>query len=116
VVGDDDAAVGRLHLLVGERGGLERLAAALRVRLVEPDFVDEGVVVADDGALRAQPVDDREGRRLAHVVDVALVGHADDEHPRAVERLALAVEAVGDELDDVLRHPRVDLFGEPDEA
>jgi hypothetical protein len=51
------------------------------------------VRVLDEGALVAQRPDDRNGRRLAPVGDVTLVGDAEDENPRAVDGLALAVDS-----------------------
>src|ERR687888_573803 len=51
VIRDDDAAVGRAQLLVGERDGLQGLAPRLGVGVVEAQLCDERVVVADVGAL-----------------------------------------------------------------
>ena len=75
----------------------------------------ERIVVADVRALLAQQLDDLQRRRLARVVDVGLVGHADDEDVRAAQRLGLAVERPRDLLAAVVRHVLVDLAGELDE-
>jgi hypothetical protein len=54
-------------------------------------------------------------RRFAQVVDVALVGDADDVHIRSVQRLLLRIERVGHQLHDELGHAAVDVAGQVDE-
>jgi hypothetical protein len=49
------------------------------------------VVVEDLGALFAKQLDDGERRRLAQIVDVALIGQAQDENLRSIDGLAVAV-------------------------
>ena len=66
--------------------------------------------------LRVEQPHDVERRRLAHVVDVALVGDARDQDLRSVDRLALRIERLADLVDDVVRHAGVDVAGELDEA
>ena len=54
-------------------------------------------------------------RRLADVVDVLLVGHAEEKNLRVLDRLAALVERVDDLADDPVGHVGVDLAGEFDE-
>jgi hypothetical protein len=70
VIGDDDHAVGALDC------GLQR--HRLEPELAQPRHVR--IVVAHRAALGAQQLDQLERRRLAGIVDVRLVGDADDEH------------------------------------
>jgi hypothetical protein len=63
-----------------------------------------------------QQLDDLGCRRLAHVVDVGLVGEPDHEHGSTAQRLAELVEAVDRAADHVVRHRAVDLARELDEA
>ena len=74
-----------------------------------------GIVVGDRGAAGAQLAGDRPGRRFPLVGDVPLVGHAEQQHPRAVDRLGVAVEQFGGAFGDVAGHPAVDLLGQLDE-
>ena len=76
VVGDDHDAVvlGRL-----ERDGLHREAVLGELGHVR-------IVVGDVCARVLEQADDLHRRRLAHVRDVGLVGDAEDEDPRALER------------------------------
>jgi hypothetical protein len=73
------------------------------------------IVIADGGAASAQPAGDRPGRRFPLVGDVPLVGHAEEQHPRAVDRLGVAVEQFGGAVGDITGHPAVDLLGQLDE-
>jgi hypothetical protein len=54
------------------------------------------IVVRNLGAAILQQRDDLGGGGFAAVVDVGLVGQADDEDPRSLERLALIVERLGE--------------------
>ena len=54
-------------------------------------------------------------RRLADVADAALVARAQDQDPRALDRLGHVVERLLDPLDAVVGHVLVDLAGELDE-
>ena len=110
VVGDDDYGI--VVSEVGERGvgHVEVVVAAAT------DGGKVGVVVGDDGALVSEEFDDGEGRRLAEVVDVALVGEAEDEDFRSLDGLALVVESGGDVVDDEVGHSGIDFAGEFDEA
>ena len=56
-----------------------------------------------------------EAGRLAGVVHVLLVGHAQQRDLAPLDRLAAVVEGVGDLADDVGGHRRVDLAGQLDE-
>ena len=56
------------------------------------DGGEEGVVVGDDGALFAQQFNDGERGGLAQVVNVALVGEAEDEDLRSLHGLRVVVE------------------------
>ena len=61
-------------------------------------------------------MDDIERRRFAHVVDIALVGHAHHVHARALERLGVIVQRVLNLVHDEVRHLAVDVAGQLDEA
>src|SRR5207253_5623198 len=74
------------------------------------------VVVGHHGALLQQVVHELEAGRLARVIDILLVGHAQQTDLAALERLAVLVQGVGDAPDDVRRHGGVDLAGQLDEA
>ena len=108
VVGDDHAAVDAVvHRLLVD-------ALEIEMRVLELRHVRIGV--ADDRAALRQQLEDVERRRLAQVVDVALVGDADHVHARAVDRLLLRVQRIDDPLHHELRHRAVDDAGQLDEA
>ncbi len=73
-------------------------------------------MVADIGALAQQFVHDGQGRRFANVVDIPLVSDAQDQHPRALQRLSLLVQSVLNKLNDVPGHMGIHLFGEAYES
>ncbi len=75
-----------------------------------------GIAVAQVGALVAQQLHHCHRGRLAHVVDVLLVGDAEDQDLATAYGLAAVVEGVGELGDDPARHVGVDLAGELDEA
>ena len=90
VRGDDDGVAlpeqGRR-----QRDGLELEAGILAV----PDDVrDVRVVVVDLGPLLLEERDDLQGRRLARVVDVLLVGEPEDEDLGALDRLPPLVQGL----------------------
>ena len=80
------------------------------------DFRDMRIVVGNLRAESGEAVEQFEGRRLAHVIDIGLVGEAEDENPAAFDGFALVVEGDHGALDDVFGHRAVDLAGEFDEA
>ena len=99
--------------VVGAR--VERLRDELGAVLDERG--DVRVVVGDVRAGVLEQLDQLHGGRLAHVGDIRLVGDAEHEDPRALERLARAVvERLRDARAAVVRHVLVDLAGELDEA
>ncbi len=76
-----------------------------------------GVVIGDLGAAPPQELPDRERRALAGIIDVSLVGHAEEQDAAAVKPLAeLPVERLGKPRHDMERHHAVDLAGKLDEA
>ncbi len=77
---------------------------------------EEWVVVADLGAGLAKQLDDGERRGFAEVIDIALVGEAEDEDARSVEALLVLVESECGLFNHVVGHAGVDLAGELDEA
>ena len=83
MVGDDDNGVVLAEIVQRRVGHVERVVAAVA------DGGEVGIVVGDDCALLAKQFDDGERRRLAQVVDVALVGQAEDQDLRPVDRLAV---------------------------
>ena len=112
VLGEDRHAVG-----LGQRRRRDRLG--LHVEAAVPGARRQRrhvrIGVLDVGALLVEQRHHVERRRFAHVVDVALVGDAEDQHGRAVDRLLMAVQRVGDLVDDEVRHAAVDLPGQLDE-
>ena len=95
---------------VGRRGGPRDVAA------VDLPAVHVRVVEAEHRPALQQLAGDRAGRALPLVGDVLLVGDAEQQHLRPVERLGVGVEELGRAVDDVARHPGVDLLGQLDEA
>ena len=75
-----------------------------------------GVVIGHLRAALMEQADDVERRTLADVVDVLLVGHAQQQHPAAARGFALLVECVDHLSHPELRHLGVQLAGELDEA
>ena len=100
---DDDDAVDARRV---ERGRREPVLGQL---------ADVRIVVRDVGALALQELDQLQRRRLARVVDVRLVGDAEDLHLRALERLLLGVQRPRDLAQAPPRHVLVDLARELDE-
>ena len=87
VVGDDEDGVVLAEVVERSAGHVEVVVAAVA------HGGEVGVVVGDDGALVAQQFDDGERGRLAQVVDVALVGQAQDQDLRSLDGFGLLVEA-----------------------
>src|SRR5688572_7431691 len=82
VIGDDDDRVRAADLLVGE-------IHTLVVVTILTELGHVRIVVRDLRTLIFQQSDHVERGTLAHVVDVTLVGHAENENPAAVDRLLL---------------------------
>ena len=87
MVGDDEHGVVLAEVVERRAGHVEVVVAAVA------DGGEEGIVVGDHGALFAQQFDDGERRRLAQVVDVALVGQAEHQDLRSLEGFRVLVEA-----------------------
>src|SRR5665647_2053458 len=77
---------------------------------------DMRVVIYNVGLLIFEKADDVERRTFSHVVDVALVGDAEDKNAAAIHWLAIGIEGLRDALYDERRHLTVDLAREIDEA
>jgi len=105
MVGDDEDGVEGGQIVERRAGHVEGVMAALT------DSGEEGIVVADDGALVAEQFEDGERRGFAQVVDVAFVGQAEDQDFGAFDGLGLVVESVGDLFDDEVGHGGVDFAG-----
>jgi len=73
---------------------------------------DVRVVVRDDGRSALEEFDDLERRALPAVVDVGLVGDAQDEHAASPDCLAAIIQCRHDTFHDVVRHRGVDLAGQ----
>ena len=110
VVGDDDDGIVQAEVIEWCVGHIERVVAALA------DLGEVGVVVGDNCAFFPQQLDDSERRRFPEVVYIALICEAKDEDLGAVDRLTVAVEAVGKLIDDEVRHIDVDFAREFDET
>ena len=69
---------------------------ALHLQIVFASASDEwevGVVVADLGSFFLQQLDNRQRRRFAQIVNILLVGNAQHQNLRAIDRFFLAVQA-----------------------
>jgi len=112
MVGDDHDAV-----LRPEQGGRHFLAVHRQVRVMPHpgQFGNVRVVVADPRPFPDQQFHDLEAGRLARVVHVFLVGHAQEQELAALDGLAPVVAGVGDPLDDVRGQGAIDLAGQLEE-
>jgi hypothetical protein len=110
MVCDDDDCVVLAEIVEGRVGHIEGVVPAVT------NGGEIRVVVGDDGAFFAEEFDDGERGGLAQIVNVALVGEAEDEDLRAVNGFAIAVEAVSELFDDEVGHVDIDFAGELDEA
>src|SRR6476620_11318744 len=93
------------HSIVGIEGLFIQLYGMNRLG-VAGDFErwHERVVVVGLSAFAEQKADDVNGGRLAHVLDIALVGNAEDEHAAATDGLAVGVEGVGQQGEHIVGH------------
>ena len=80
------------------------------------DVRDVRVVIFHQCALLAEQADHIHRGRLAHIVNVGLVGRAQHEHATALEENAAVIHRVQHAADHVARHVGVDLGGQFDEA
>ncbi len=80
------------------------------------DRRDVRVVVRDVCSQLQEFGDDLECGRLADIVDVALVGHAEDENVRSADGLPDVVQKDHRAFDNVVRHLVVHIAGEFDES
>src|ERR1700730_18433531 len=85
------------------------------LRAVHDPFFDKRVMEPDTRALSYQPPGDVRGRGFPLVLDVRLVGHAQEQHRRAIQRLRVLVEKLRGPGHDIGGHPGVDLLGQLDE-
>src|SRR5439155_16837956 len=94
-VDDDLRTLAQVSLVDGAVPGGDHDAVVALGRVFDgPEPVeirDVRVVIRHLGAALAQQLDDLLRGRLAHVVDVRLVRHAEDQDPRALERLLRTV-------------------------
>ena len=112
MVGDDQHAVARRQVLLGQLPAGHPQVGVVSHRRQRGDV---RVVVLDLGPLVQQQLHQLEAGRLARVVNVLLVGHAQQSDLAPLDRLAPVVERVGDPGDDVGGHRGVDLAGQLDE-
>src|SRR6266581_7770910 len=84
--------------------------------IVKANFPHEWIVVANITTLYSQAINDRERGAFPHIVNVRLVGYAQQQYPRPIHCLARVVQSVGHQLDHVFRHARVHFLSQPDEA
>ena len=75
------------------------------MRIIETNLRDKRIVVANIRSLRSQPIDDRQRRTLANVVDILLVRNAEQVNPGAVDALFRGVERVAEEAPRGRRRP-----------
>ena len=77
----------------------------------------KGVVELGVGAARLQQLDQAQGRALAHIINVLLIGHAEYEDPGAVKPTLLRlVEGPGQFFHHMGRHAGIDLSRELNES
>ncbi len=95
-----------------ERTPLDRALAGMS----QVELADERIVERHLGAAIDQEPVDVDRRRLPGVIDVGLVGHAEEEDRRAVQALPPLVQRLHGLLHHVVRHGAVHLPGELDEA
>ncbi len=111
MVGDYDYGVVLSEVVEGGVGHVQVVMAATAYGR------EVGVVVRDDGALFAQKLDDGKRRRLAEVVDVSLVGEAEDHDFGAFDGFSSGiVEGGGDLGHDEVGHAGAIGAGQLDEA
>ena len=79
-------------------------------------FRDMGVVVRDFGTKGLEVVEQFEGWRLAHVIDIRFVSETKQKHPAAFDGFAQVIEGDHGAVHHVFRHGAVDLAGEFDET
>jgi len=75
-----------------------------------------GIVVIEIGAALFEDFHDFQRGGLSQVVDILLIGDAEDQDFGAAEAFLVEVEGFGDGIDDVVGHGGVDFAGELDEA
>ena len=110
--GDEDAVVAL------DGGGVEGNGFAAGEVGVLAGLADDGevvVVVVHHRAAGFELLHEDVGGGLAVVVDVRLVGEAEDEDPGAFDGLGAVVEGLGHAVDHPVGHGGVDLAGELDE-
>ena len=113
VRGDDDAILGS-ECFLGPIG--RSVVLPLRVLAGRSDLGDVGIVIGHFCAEGLEAVEQLESGRLAHVVDVRLVGETKEKDAAAFHRFPCLVERNHGLVHDVFGHRAVDLAGELDEA
>src|SRR5262245_16945969 len=111
MIGDDHHAIGFADSFNAQPDSAQSMAVSFKmylfdVRIVELRVCAEGLQLLDDPERGAFP----------HVVDVALVSHADNQNLRSVDRLAMIVQPARHQGYNVIGHARIDLFGQRDET
>ena len=109
MVDEHDHQIGRRQLVVGERHQRDRSRCwAFTSGMC-------GSQNRTSAPLAAQPARHVHRRALAPVARRPLVGQAEQQHPAAVDRLALAVQQRGHPVVHVVGHVLVDVVGQLDE-
>src|SRR6478735_1836695 len=93
------------HSIIGIEGLFIQLYGMNRLG-VAGDFErwHERVVVVGLSAFAEQKADDVDGGRLAHVLDIALVGDTKHKHTAASDGFAVVVEGIGNQVEHVVGH------------
>ena len=84
----------------------------LHLQVVLAPFSDERevrIVVANRCPLFLQQFDDGKSGRFAQIVDIFLVGHAEDKDASSVNRFLMLVQRAADGGEHVIRHVGVDF-------
>src|ERR1022692_633888 len=110
VIGDDHDAVVLAQLVQFGPLHLQIVLSSLSNKR------EVGIVVADLSAFLLQQFDDGERGRLAQIIDVSLVGHAQNQDAGPVQRFLMPVQCSANGGEHVIRHVVVDFSREFDEA
>src|SRR6185437_8159072 len=105
MVGDDQNRVVLAEVFEWSVGHVKRVVSAVAYR------GKVRIVVKDICALFAEKLDDGERWRLAEIIDVALIGEPENENLGTVDRFAVAVETLGELIDNEVGHVDVDFAG-----
>lgn len=106
MIGGNDDGVLLSHDSLAPNGGFDTLPVGMVPG--RSDLGHVGIVIGDFRAEGGEAVHEFEGGRLAHVIDVRLVGEAEEQDATAFDGFAPVVEGDHGALDDVFGHRAVE--------